>query len=263
MVEPQSSKLITRVRFPSSPPYVPARPRHLRATDPASSCFPRRAGPPRRRHRERARGCRDIRSPERQPHDQPSLPFLEIPGRLRSVEPDNETGKVHTMTDIQTAPKTGSNADVAAGVAQYLTPVVHELIALAVNGKQAHWHVRGANFIAVHELLDEVVAHAQDWSDLAAERVVALGLPIDGRLATVASKTGAENPKLGFLPYDEAIAGRRRPDRRRDREGQRRDRRSRRARPGEPGRRDRDPPRARQGPLVPLLAHRRQVAMAG
>ena len=111
------------------------------------------------------------------------------------------------MTDIQTAPKTGSNADVAAGVAQYLTPVVHELIALAVNGKQAHWHVRGANFIAVHELLDEVVAHAQDWSDLAAERVVALGLPIDGRLATVASKTAAENPKLGFIPSDEAIAG--------------------------------------------------------
>ncbi|MFE6966499.1 MULTISPECIES: Dps family protein [unclassified Agromyces] len=110
------------------------------------------------------------------------------------------------MTDIQTAPKTGSNADVAAGVAQYLTPVVHELVALAVNGKQAHWHVRGANFIAVHELLDEVVAHAQDWSDLAAERVVALGLPIDGRLGTVASKSGAKDPKLGFLPYDEAIA---------------------------------------------------------
>lgn len=110
------------------------------------------------------------------------------------------------MTDIQTAPKTGSNADVAAGVAQYLTPVVHELVALAVNGKQAHWHVRGANFIAVHELLDDVVAHAQEWSDLAAERVVALGLPIDGRLGTVAAKSGAKDPKLGFLPYDEAIA---------------------------------------------------------
>ena len=110
------------------------------------------------------------------------------------------------MTDIQTAPQTGSTADVATGVAQYLTPVVHELVALAVNGKQAHWHVRGANFIAVHELLDTVVDHAQEWSDTAAERVVALGLPIDGRLSTVASKSEAANPKLGFLPYDEAIA---------------------------------------------------------
>jgi len=120
------------------------------------------------------------------------------------------------MTDTKAAPKTaskpaespksGSNADVAAGVAQFLTPVVQELVALAVNGKQAHWHVRGVNFIAVHELLDVVVAHAQDWADLAAERVVALGLPVDGRLKSVADKTGAANPKLGFQPYDEAIA---------------------------------------------------------
>ena len=114
------------------------------------------------------------------------------------------------MTDTKTAPKTTESgdhaADVAAGVAQYLTPVVHELVALVVNGKQAHWHVRGVNFIAVHELIDDVVAHAQEWADLAAERVVALGLPIDGRLATVASKRGAANPKLGFQPYEEAIS---------------------------------------------------------
>lgn len=83
---------------------------------------------------------------------------------------------------------------------------MHELIALAVNGKQAHWHVRGANFIAVHELLDDVVAHAQEWSDTAAERVVALGLPIDGRLATVAEKSAGANPALGFLGYEETIA---------------------------------------------------------
>ena len=113
------------------------------------------------------------------------------------------------MTDTKTAPKTttsGANADVAAGVAQYLTPVVHELVALVVNGKQAHWHVHGDEVDAAHELLDDVVAHAQEWADTAAERVVALGLPIDGRLATVAAKSGAANPKLGFQPYEEAIA---------------------------------------------------------
>ncbi|WP_394552295.1 DNA starvation/stationary phase protection protein [Agromyces sp. MMS24-JH15] len=110
------------------------------------------------------------------------------------------------MTDIQIAPKTGASADAAAAVAQYFTPVLHELIALAVNGKQAHWHVRGVNFIAVHELLDEVVDHAQEWADLVAERVVALGLPIDGRLGTVAAESGAVVPKLGFTTYDDAIA---------------------------------------------------------
>ncbi|BDZ63144.1 Dps family protein [Agromyces mangrovi Wang et al. 2018] len=109
------------------------------------------------------------------------------------------------MTDTHVPPQASSNPDVAAGVAQFLTPVVHQLVALAVNGKQAHWHVRGPNFIAVHELLDDVVAHAQAWSDLAAERVVALGLPIDARLATVAEKSGAVNPKAGFQQAEPTI----------------------------------------------------------
>ncbi len=68
-------------------------------------------------------------------------------------------------------------------------PIVTDLTALAVNGKQAHWHVRGINFIAVHELIDVVVDHAQEYADPAAERVVALGLPVDGRIETVAAKT--------------------------------------------------------------------------
>ncbi len=89
-----------------------------------------------------------------------------------------------------TAPSTLSTTpEVAAGVAQFLTPAVLDLQALVINGKQAHWHVRGGSFIGIHELLDSVVAHAQDFADLAAERVVALGLPLDARLATVAKKT--------------------------------------------------------------------------
>lgn len=109
------------------------------------------------------------------------------------------------MTDT-IAPKTGANAEVASGVAQFFTPIVHELITLAVNGKQAHWHVRGLNFIPVHEFLDTVVEHAQAWSDEAAERVIALGLPIDARLATVAKASSGTNPKAGFKPADETIA---------------------------------------------------------
>ncbi|MCW2287887.1 starvation-inducible DNA-binding protein [Leucobacter luti] len=85
-----------------------------------------------------------------------------------------------------------------SGVAQYLTPVVHDLIALAVNGKQAHWHVRGANFIGVHEFLDQVVAHAQVASDEVAERIVALGLPVDGRIGTVAARTSTTELSDGF-----------------------------------------------------------------
>jgi starvation-inducible DNA-binding protein len=96
--------------------------------------------------------------------------------------------------------------DVAAGVAQFLAPVVIDLTALATDGKQAHWHVRGANFQAVHELLDSVVDHAREWADLAAERVVALGLPIDARTRTVGAKATTPDLAEGFLPSEEAIA---------------------------------------------------------
>ena len=111
------------------------------------------------------------------------------------------------MTDIHTTSETATVADptMAAATAQFLSPVVLGLEALVVNGKQAHWHVRGANFIGVHELLDTVVAHAQDWADLAAERIVALGLPIDSRLSTVAAKAKETAVPAGFAQSDVVI----------------------------------------------------------
>jgi starvation-inducible DNA-binding protein len=109
------------------------------------------------------------------------------------------------MTDIA-ATQSVSNPDVAAGVAQFLSPVVVDLTAIVVNGKQAHWHVRGANFIGVHELLDTIVDHAQEWADLAAERIVALGLPVDARLGTVAAKSTTPELTAGFRPSNETIA---------------------------------------------------------
>lgn len=109
------------------------------------------------------------------------------------------------MTKTHTIPAAAVDPTVAAGSAQFLTPVALGLQALAVNGKQAHWNVRGANFIAIHELLDSVVAHAQGWADEAAERVVALGLPIDARLSTVAEKVGATAVPAGFTPWDDMV----------------------------------------------------------
>jgi starvation-inducible DNA-binding protein len=110
------------------------------------------------------------------------------------------------MTEVQAVPQSSIDADIVSGVAQFLGPVVVDLTALAVDGKQAHWHVRGANFQAVHELLDEVVEHAHEYADTAAERVVALGLPLDVRIQTVGRT--ATNPPLtaGFQQSDATIA---------------------------------------------------------
>ena len=110
------------------------------------------------------------------------------------------------MTEVQAVPQTSADPDVTSGVAQFLGPVVVDLTALSVDGKQAHWHVRGANFQAVHELLDVIVDHARDWADTAAERVVALGLPIDARIQTVGSKTTTPVMTAGFQQSDAVIA---------------------------------------------------------
>ena len=104
-----------------------------------------------------------------------------------------------------TTPATAADPTVASASAQFLTPVVLGLQALAVNGKQAHWNVRGANFIAIHQLLDDIVDHAQAGADEAAERIVALGLPIDARVATVASKVPATAVPGGFSPWDTIV----------------------------------------------------------
>lgn len=110
------------------------------------------------------------------------------------------------MTAVTAAPKGAKAPTLTTGVAEHLTPLVIDLMALAVEGKQAHWHVRGVNFMPVHELLDTVVAHAREFADLAAERVVALGQPLDARVKTVASTTTVAAVTEGFQKTDVLVA---------------------------------------------------------
>lgn len=110
------------------------------------------------------------------------------------------------MSKSQTVTSTAAEPDVAAAAAKFLAPLVVGLQALAINGKQAHWNVRGSGFIAVHELLDSIVDNAKDGADEAAERIVALGLPVDGRLATIAKEAKSTAVPAGFAKVDAIIA---------------------------------------------------------
>jgi len=116
------------------------------------------------------------------------------------------TDTAELRTEIHTVPQSSMDMDTVNKVAQFLSPIVINCQALVIDGKQAHWHVRGVNFIAVHKLLDKVVQHAQAFADLAAERVVALGLPVDARLVTVAEKHTLPEMPDGFHNYDVMIS---------------------------------------------------------
>jgi starvation-inducible DNA-binding protein len=111
-----------------------------------------------------------------------------------------------TSTHTQAPSELATTSEIAAGVAQFLSPVVRDLEALVVNGKQAHWHVRGGSFVGVHETLDQVVEHAQEYADTAAERVVALGLPVDARLHTVAAQATLPQLADGFQSWQDTAA---------------------------------------------------------
>jgi starvation-inducible DNA-binding protein len=61
--------------------------------------------------------------------------------------------------------------------------------------KQAHWNVKGMNFIALHELFDELAAGVLGFVDMIAERATALG-----GYATGTARMAAANSSLPEYP---------------------------------------------------------------
>ncbi len=78
---------------------------------------------------------------------------------------------------------------------------LHLAAALDLHGqiKQAHWNVRGAGFIAVHELFDTIAGQVLAMSDLLAERTGALGGTAQGTIQTAAATSF-------LVPYPHGIA---------------------------------------------------------
>lgn len=64
-----------------------------------------------------------------------------------------------------------------------------DLIDLQLQTKQAHWNVKGPNFIALHELFDDIAGSLGEPIDDVAERITALGGVAEGTLATVGKRT--------------------------------------------------------------------------
>ena len=62
-------------------------------------------------------------------------------------------------------------------------------IDLKSQAKQAHWNVKGMNFIALHELFDQVSGEVENYTDMIAERVTTLGGTAEGTVRVAADKS--------------------------------------------------------------------------
>jgi starvation-inducible DNA-binding protein len=96
--------------------------------------------------------------------------------------------------------------DLASNVRGILVGLLQARLAdaidLASQAKQAHWNVKGPNFMALHELFDQVAATVQDHADVIAERITTLGGAAEGT-----ARVAAKRSTLGEYPL-EIITGR-------------------------------------------------------
>ena len=122
------------------------------------------------------------------------------------------------MAKFQALPHSTRNdlpAATRARVGVLLNARLADTIDLQLQAKQAHWNVKGPNFIALHELFDKVADAAEEASDMLAERLVALGGRAEGTGAGggQAHHAALLQPDAGEWPRSRAGGGRR--DRRR------------------------------------------------
>ena len=71
-------------------------------------------------------------------------------------------------------------------------------IDLQLQMKQAHWNVKGPNFIALHELFDQVDEAVESYVDLIAERIVQLGGIAEGTVRVSAKRSRLEEYPLSI-----------------------------------------------------------------
>lgn len=95
--------------------------------------------------------------------------------------------------------------DLSADVREKVVAILNQSLAasldLKTQTKQAHWNVKGKDFYQLHELFDEMAGEIEEYVDMVAERVTALG-----GTALGTARVAAANSILPEYPLD-AIDG--------------------------------------------------------
>lgn len=93
-----------------------------------------------------------------------------------------------------------------AEAASLLNERLAECIDLQTMCKQAHWNIKGPQFIALHKLFDEINEAVEEYVDLIAERIVQLGGIAEGTARIVAQRTTLLDYPLTISSGQEHVA---------------------------------------------------------
>jgi len=102
------------------------------------------------------------------------------------------------MAQNKTSP---TRIDIKSKLRESMTALLNQQLAdtldLYTQVKQAHWNVKGPNFIALHELFDKLAEDLEGPVDDIAERVTALG-----GIARGTARIAAQESRLAEFPHD-------------------------------------------------------------
>jgi starvation-inducible DNA-binding protein len=94
---------------------------------------------------------------------------------------------------------------VQVEIIELLNQILATTLALKTQVKQIHWNVKGMQFYQLHQLFDEIATHMEEFIDLLAERIVALGGVAMGTVRIAATVSHLPEYPVGIVDGKEHI----------------------------------------------------------
>ena len=125
-----------------------------------------------------------------------------MPTKTRTQKDGTEPKRMHQG---MSATRNDLPEEARQEMAQLLNTQLADLFDLFSQTKQAHWNVKGPDFIQLHELYDELAGTLIGHIDTVAERAVQLGAAATGTVRMAAGSTRIEEFSGDFVGGIESI----------------------------------------------------------
>lgn len=130
-----------------------------------------------------------------------SDPPAWIPARIGPAVPvqREQTSKKRSKEAAMHETRIDLPSNVRGTVIALLQARPADAVDLASQAKQAHWTVKGPNFMALHKLFDQVATTVREHADTIAERIAALGDTAEGTVHAVVKQSSLKECPLGIV----------------------------------------------------------------